>query len=222
VLALLDFANDWIKTGGWIALAAIVFAESGLLVGFFLPGDSLLFFAGFLASDAAFEQFGERYMPALPVVAVVCALAAIAGDQVGYIIGKKFGPSLFDRPQSKLFDPKNVAKAERFFAKHGSKTIVLARFVPIVRTFVPTVAGVSSMHYRTFITFNVIGGVLWGAGITTLGYFLGEIEVVKNNIEIAAIVIVAVSVLPIALELWKHRRAKAAAALAADTAGSAD
>jgi membrane-associated protein len=210
VLALLDFANDWIKTGGWIALAAIVFAESGLLIGFFLPGDSLLFFAGFLASDAAFEQFGERYMPSLPIVAGVCALAAIVGDQVGYFIGSKFGPSLFDRPQSKLFNPANVAKAEAFFAKHGSKTIVLARFVPIVRTFVPTVAGVSNMHYRTFVVFNVVGGVLWGAGITTLGFFLGEIDVVKNNIEIAAIVIVAVSVLPIAIEFWKHRRHAAA------------
>ena len=201
-----DFANDWIKTGGWIALAAIVFAESGLLIGFFLPGDSLLFFAGFLASDAAFEQFGEHYMPALPIVAGVCALAAIAGDQVGYLIGNKFGPSLFDRPQSRLFNPANVAKAEMFFAKHGSKTIVLARFVPIVRTFVPTVAGVSNMHYRTFVVFNVVGGILWGAGITTLGFFLGEIDAVKENIEIAAIVIVAISVLPIAFELLKHRR----------------
>lgn len=206
MFALLDFANDWIKNGGWIALGAIVFAESGLLIGFFLPGDSLLFFAGFLASDAAFEQFGEHFMPALPVVAVVCALAAIIGDQVGYMIGKRFGPSLFDRPQSKLFDPKNVAKAQRFFATHGSKTIVMARFVPIVRTFVPTVAGVSNMNYRTFVVFNILGGVLWGAGITTLGFFLGEIDAVKNNIEIAALVIVAVSFGPIAYELWKHRR----------------
>ncbi len=215
MLALLDFANEWIKTGGWIALAAIVFAESGLLIGFFLPGDSLLFFAGFLASDAAFEQFGEHYMPSLPVVAGVCSLAAIAGDQVGYLIGAKFGPSLFDRPQSRLFNPANVAKAEVFFAKHGSKTIVLARFVPIVRTFVPTVAGVSNMHYRTFVVYNVIGGVLWGAGITTLGFFLGEIDAVKNNIEIAAIVIVAVSVLPLAIEFLRHRRSAAAAAAAA-------
>ena len=215
MLALLDFANDWIKTGGWVALAAIVFAESGLLIGFFLPGDSLLFFAGFLASDAAFKQFGEHYMPSLPVVAGICALAAIAGDQVGYLIGNKLGPTLFDRPQSRLFDPANVAKAETFFARHGSKTIVLARFVPIVRTFVPTVAGVSSMHYRTFVVFNVLGGLLWGAGITTLGYFLGEIDVVKNNIEIAAIVIVGVSVLPLAVEFVKHRR-KAQAASSTD------
>ena len=207
VLGLLDFANEWIKTGGIIALAVIIFAETGLLIGFFLPGDSLLFFAGFLASDAAFEQFGEHYMPSLWVVMLVTSLAAILGDQVGYMIGNKFGPRIFDKPKSRLFDPKNVRKAEVFFEQHGSKTIVLARFVPIVRTFVPTVAGVSSMHYRTFVTYNVIGGVLWACGFTTLGYFLGEIDAVKNNIEIAAIVIVLVSVTPIALEFWKHRKA---------------
>jgi membrane-associated protein len=210
VLAFLDFANEWIKAGGVVALGLIIFAESGLLIGFFLPGDSLLFFAGFLASSAAVEQFGERYMPALWIVATVCAIAAIVGDQVGYLIGNKIGPNLLQRPKSRLFDPAHVAKAEVFFAKHGAKTIVLARFVPVVRTFVPTVAGVSSMHYRTFVTYNIIGGVLWGAGITTLGYFLGEIDVVKNNIEIAALVIVTVSVLPIALEYLKHRRSRAA------------
>jgi membrane-associated protein len=193
VLAFLDFANEWIKAGGVVALGLIIFAESGLLIGFFLPGDSLLFFAGFLASSAAVEQFGERYMPSLWIVATVCAVAAIVGDQVGYLIGNKIGPNLLQRPKSRLFDPAHVAKAEVFFAKHGAKTIVLARFVPVVRTFVPTVAGVSSMHYRTFVT-----------------YFLGEIDVVKNNIEIAALVIVTVSVLPIALEYLKHRRSRAA------------
>jgi membrane-associated protein len=210
VLALLDFANEWIKTGGIIALAVIIFAETGLLIGFFLPGDSLLFFAGFLASAAAYEQFGEHYMPSLWVVMLVTSVAAVAGDQVGYLIGNKFGPRVFDKPKSRLFDPNNVRKAEVFFEKHGSKTIVLARFVPIVRTFVPTVAGVSSMHYRTFVTFNVIGGVLWACGFTTLGYFLGEIEVVKNNIEIAAIVIVLLSVTPIAIEFFKHRKERKA------------
>jgi len=206
VLALLDFANKWVESGGLVVLAAIVFAESGLLVMPFLPGDSLLFFAGFLSSSA-----GGETLPPLPVVAAVCAAAAIVGDSVGYAIGKKFGPSLFDRPQGRFFNPANVRKAEVFFERHGAKTIVLARFVPIVRTFVPTVAGVSSMHYRTFMTYNVIGGLLWGAGVTTLGYFLGEIEVVKNNIEIAAIVIVLVSVLPIAVEFVRHRRSSRAA-----------
>jgi membrane-associated protein len=210
VLALLDFANEWIKTGGIIVLAAIIFAETGLLIGFFLPGDSLLFFAGFLSSAAAYEQFGEHYMPSLWVVILVCSVAAIAGDQVGYLIGNKFGPNVFNKPKSRLFDPMNVRKAEVFFERHGSKTIVLARFVPIVRTFVPTVAGVSTMHYRTFVVFNVIGGALWVTSFTTLGYFLGEIDVVKNNIEIAAVLIVLISITPIVLEFVKHRKARQA------------
>ena len=207
MLGLLDFANKWVEKGGLIVLAAIVFAESGLLVGFFLPGDSLLFFGGFLSSSA-----GGHHLPALPWVALTCAVAAIVGDQVGYMIGHKLGPALFKREESRVFHPDTGKKAEAFFAKHGSKTIILARFVPIVRTFVPTVAGASKMHYRTFITFNVIGGVLWGAGITTLGYFMGEIDVVKNNIELAAIAIVGISVLPLALELMKHRKAAKTAA----------
>jgi membrane protein DedA with SNARE-associated domain len=147
---LLDFANKWVEKGGLVVLGIIVFAESGLLVGFFLPGDSLLFFAGFLSSEA-----GGNLLPALPWVALVAALAAIIGDQVGYMIGATFGPKVFDRPKSRFFNPEYVVKAEAFFAKHGSKTIVLARFVPIVRTFVPTVAGASHMHYRTFVTYNV-------------------------------------------------------------------
>jgi membrane-associated protein len=214
VLGLLDFANEWIKSGGIVVLALIIFAESGLLFGFFLPGDSLLFFAGFLASDAGIQATGGHYMPNILVVASVCAVAAVLGDQVGYLIGNKFGPSVFNKPKSRFFDPANVDKAHAFFEKHGSKTIVLARFVPIVRTFVPTVAGVSKMHYRTFVSYNVIGGVLWAFLLTFLGYFLGKIDVVKNNIEIAAIVIVFISVLPIILEWRKHR----AAAKAAETA----
>jgi len=206
VLGLLDFANKWVEKGGLVVLAIIIFAESGLLIGFFLPGDSLLFFAGFLSSDAS-----GNVLPALPWVALAAALAATLGDQVGYMIGHRFGPTVFDRPKSRFFNPEYVVKAEVFFEKYGPKTIVLARFVPIVRTFVPTVAGAGKMHYRTFLTYNILGGLLWGAGITTLGFFLGEIEVVKNNIEIAAIVIVGVSVLPIAIELLRHRKAAKAA-----------
>ncbi len=133
-------------------------------------------------------------------------LAAFVGDQVGYWFGKKVGPSLFDRPKSRLFNPGNVVKAHGFFEKYGPKTIVLARFVPIVRTFAPIVAGVGTMKYRAFVTYNIIGAVLWGVGITTLGYYLGEIDAVKNHIEIAIIVIVAVSLIPVAIELIKHRR----------------
>jgi len=212
VLALLPhwLEPDWlIEKGGLALLTLIVFAESGLLIGFFLPGDSLLFFAGFLASDA-----GGSKLPALPIVAVCVFVAAVAGDQVGYLFGRKVGPALFDRPKSRFFNPRNVEKAHRFFDRHGAKTIVLARFVPIVRTFAPIVAGVGRMKYRTFVMFNVVGGLLWGVGVTTLGYFLGEISWVKDNVEVAAIVIVALSLAPIAVEFWRHRRAAAQLAAA--------
>ena len=190
-----------LEQGGLALLTAIVFAESGLLIGFFLPGDSLLFIAGFLSSTA-----GGNRLPPLPVVVLCVVLAAFIGDQVGYWFGKKVGPSLFDRPKSRLFNPDNVVKAHGFFEKYGPKTIVLARFVPIVRTFAPIVAGVGTMKYRTFVTYNIVGAVLWGVGVTTLGYFLGEIDAVKHNIEIAIIVIVAVSLIPVAIELIRHRR----------------
>ena len=194
-----------LEQGGLLLLSAIVFAESGLFAGFFLPGDSLLFIAGFLSSSA-----GGNRLPPLPLVMLCVVLAAFLGDQVGYWFGKKVGPSLFDRPKSRFFNPENVVKAHRFFEKHGPKTIVLARFVPIVRTFAPIVAGVGTMAYRTFVTYNIIGAVLWGAGITTLGYYLGEIDVVKQNIEIAIVVIVALSLIPVALEVVKHRRERRA------------
>ena len=187
--------------GGLALLSLIIFAESGLLVGFFLPGDSLLFVAGFLSSDA-----GDHKLPALPFVMLCVVAAAIIGDQVGYLFGRKVGPALFTRPDSRLFKQQNVVKAQAFFDKYGTKTIVLARFVPIVRTFAPIVAGVGQMKYRTFVKFNVVGGVLWGAGITTLGYFLGQVDFIKNNIEIAIVAIVAVSLLPVAIEMLRHRK----------------
>jgi membrane-associated protein len=195
-----------IEKGGLALLAAIIFAESGLLIGFFLPGDSLLFIAGFLTSDA-----GNHKLPALPIVLVVAFVAAFLGDQVGYVFGNKVGPSLFTRPKSRLFKPDHVAKAQHFFDKHGAKTIVMARFVPIVRTFAPIVAGVGKMHYRTFVMFNVIGALLWAVGLTTLGHFLGEVDFIKKNIEVAVIGIVAISLLPVAFEFYRHRRAGKAA-----------
>jgi membrane-associated protein len=207
VLALLPhwLEPDWlIEKGGLALLSLIVFAESGLLVGFFLPGDSLLFFAGFLASEA-----GGNKLPPLPVVVLCVFAAAVIGDQVGYLFGRKVGPSLFHRPRSRFFNPRNVVKAHAFFERHGPKTIVLARFVPIVRTFAPIVAGVGTMRYRTFVAYNVVGALLWGVGVTTLGYFLGEIEWIKNNVEVAAVLIVALSLLPVGVELMRHRRAAA-------------
>ena len=203
VLALLDFLDPEtiLEKGGVALLMAIVFAESGLLIGFFLPGDSLLFIAGFLSSDA-----GGTTLPALPVVALATFVAAVSGDKVGYLFGCRVGPWLFCRPDMRLFEQTKVVKAHEFFDPHGPKTIVLARFVPIVRTFAPIVAGVGQMRYRTFVVFNVIGGFVWGVGLTTLGYFLGEFETVEKNLEIAIIAIVAISVLPVVLEVVKHRR----------------
>ncbi len=149
---------------GTIGLITIVFAESGLLFGFFLPGDSLLFTAGLLAAQGKLS---------LPVILVGCFIAAVAGDQVGYAFGNRVGPALFKRPDSRFFKKEHVEKAQAYFEKYGSKTIVLARFVPIVRTFAPIVAGVGSMRYRTFVTYNVVGGILWGVGVTGAGYLLG-------------------------------------------------
>ena len=205
MLALFDI-ESWLKSGGILLLAAIVFAESGLLIGFFLPGDSLLFLAGFATSDS-FP--GGRLLPVLPVTALIVFVAAVLGDQVGYLFGRKVGPSLFDRPESRLFKPGHVVKAHQFLEKYGAKTIFMARFVPVVRTFAPIVAGVGGMKYRTFITYNLIGGLVWGVGLTTLGFFMGKIDWVKNNIELASLGIVALSLAPVAIEFFKHRRAKA-------------
>jgi membrane-associated protein len=193
-----------IDTVGLLGVFAIVFAESGLLVGFFLPGDSLLFTAGFLASGPSSVD-EALHLPLLPLL-IGTFVAAVAGDQVGYVFGRRVGPALFRRPESRFFKQENVDKAQDFFDRYGAKTIVLARFVPVVRTFAPIVAGVSRMHYRTFVTFNVIGGFVWAIGITLLGYFLGQVAVIEDNLELAILTVVAISVLPIAREMWKARQ----------------
>ncbi|MFJ5230633.1 DedA family protein [Kitasatospora sp. NPDC088391] len=192
--------QNLISTFGLIGILAIVFAESGLLIGFFLPGDSLLFTTGLLVAGGTLPQ-------PLWVVCPLVVLAAIAGDQVGYLFGKRVGPGLFNRPESRLFKRENAERAAAFFDRHGPKAIVLARFVPVVRTFTPIVAGVAGMGYRTFVLFNVVGGVLWGAGITVLGYFLGQVPAVRDNIEAICLAIVLVSALPVAAELLRARRA---------------
>ncbi|WP_327748529.1 DedA family protein [Streptomyces europaeiscabiei] len=191
---LLDSFGIW-------GLLLIVFAESGLLIGFFLPGDSLLFTAGMLIATDVLD------FPLWAAIVLIC-VSAIVGDQVGYMFGKKVGPALFKRPDSRLFKQENVTKAHEFFEKHGPKSLVLARFVPIVRTFTPIIAGVSGMRYRTFLIFNIVGGILWGAGVTLLGSWLGKIEFVRTNIEAMLLLIVFVSVLPIIVELLKARKAK--------------
>ncbi|MFJ8990590.1 DedA family protein [Streptomyces sp. NPDC102279] len=190
--------NTLLDNFGIWGLLLIVFAESGLLIGFFLPGDSLLFTCGLLITAGTLD------FPLWAAILLIC-VAAILGDQAGYLFGKKVGPSLFTRPDSRLFKQENVVKAHEFFEKYGPKSLVLARFVPIVRTFTPIIAGVSGMKYRSFITFNVIGGVLWGAGVTLLGSWLGNIEFVNKNIEAILILIVLVSVVPIAIEFLRAR-----------------
>lgn len=188
---------------GLIGLGLIVFAESGLLIGFFLPGDSLLFTAGLLSA------LGKGITQPIWVVCLVTFTAAVLGDQVGYQFGKRVGPSLFDRPKSRLFKPGHVVAAQRFFELHGPKTIILARFVPIVRTFAPIVAGVGQMRYRTFAVYNVIGGALWGIGVTLAGYSLGKrFPGLKDRIDLLAVVIVAISLLPVLFEILKHRRSR--------------
>jgi membrane-associated protein len=199
-------AKSLIDTVGLLGIFLVVFAESGLLVGFFLPGDSLLFTAGFFASSPS-SVSETLHLPLLPLL-IGCLVAAIAGDQVGYLFGRKVGPALFRRPESRLFKPENVERAKEYFDRYGAKTIVLARFVPVVRTFAPIVAGVSHMEYRTFVTYNIVGGSLWAIGVTLLGFFLGQVDVVEQNLEIAILAIVAISAMPIVLELLKARRGR--------------
>jgi membrane-associated protein len=188
-----------IEAFGTIGLFAIVFAESGLLAGFFLPGDSLLFTAGLLASQGHLN---------FPIIVTGCFVAAVAGDQVGYVIGRKYGPAVFKRPDSRFFHQRNVDRARVYFEEHGSKTIVLARFVPIVRTFTPVVAGVGQMEYRKFVTFNILGGFLWAVGVTSLGYALGEsVPEIEKYLLPIVLVIGAVSFVPVILELLRMRKA---------------
>ncbi len=189
-----------IETFGMLGILAVVFVESGLLVGFLLPGDSLLFTAGLLSSTGT--------LPDLWILLVTIPIAAIAGDQVGYAIGRKAGPAVFNRPDSRFFRQEYVERSEEFFERYGARTIVIARFVPIVRTLAPVMAGVSRMNYRTFVIYNVIGGIAWGVGLTTLGYFLGQVQFVHDNIEPIILGIVALSFIPIAAELLRVRRAR--------------
>jgi membrane-associated protein len=189
-----------ISTFGVIGVLVLVFAESGLLIGFFLPGDSLLFTAGLLVAGGTYLQ-----VP-LWLLCLLVSIAAVLGDQFGYLFGRRFGPALFRRPDSRLFKQENLTRAAAFFERYGARSILLARFVPIVRTFTPIVAGASRMHYRTFVIFNVAGGTLWGCGVTILGYFLGQVAFVRSNIEFILAGIVIVSVIPVVVEVIRARR----------------
>lgn len=192
--------NQLIRSVGLFGLFAVVFAESGLFIGFFLPGDSLLFTAGLLAATTSL-------LTPLPLIILGCAVAAIAGDQVGYSFGQRFGPRLFSQPDSRFLKRQHLARAESFFDRHGSKTILLARFVPVVRTFAPIVAGASKMHRRTFTIYNVVGGTAWVVLLTTLGWALGtRFPGIADSLDVAILVIVALSLVPIAIEYLRHRR----------------
>ncbi len=198
---LLESFGPWATVG----LFLIIFAETGLLIGFFLPGDSLLFTAGILASKGNLN---------IAVIAIGCFLAAVIGDQVGYTIGRRAGPALFRRPDSRIFKQKYVDRTKEFFDKHGPKTILLARFVPIVRTFAPVLAGVGEMSRRTFTTYNVVGGFVWAVGVTVAGYILGEAigeDIDKYLLPIIAVIIV-LSILPPLIEMLRERRRKRTAA----------
>ncbi|MDB4943143.1 MAG: DedA protein [Labilithrix sp.] len=180
-------------------LMVIVFAETGLVVTPFLPGDSLLFAAGAVAS---------RGFLSAPMLAVGLVLAAVVGDTVNYHIGKAIGPRVMKSERSRFFNKKHLVKTNRFFEKYGPKTIVLARFVPIVRTFAPFVAGAGAMNYRTFIVYNIVGAVAWVTLMLGSGYMLGSIPVVKKNFELIVIGIVVLSVLPMVIEWWRSRGEK--------------
>jgi membrane-associated protein len=181
-----------------VIVAAILFAECGLLVGFFLPGDSLLFTAGLLIAG------GALHVPLWAMMAVA-TVAAVAGNLAGYWIGRQAGPAIFNKPDSRLFRQEYVDKTYAFFDRYGSRAIVLGRFVPIVRTFITVMAGVGRMSFRRYALFTTIGGILWAAGVTVLGYFLGQVAFIKNNLEIIFVVIVLVSVIPIGVELARSR-----------------
>jgi membrane-associated protein len=190
--------NNLIETFGLIGILLIVFAECGLMIGFFLPGDSLLFTAGILVSQDKINQ-------PLWLVCVLICVAAVAGNQVGYLIGRHAGPAVFSRPDSRLFKQEYVDKTYAFFDRYGPRAIVLARFVPIVRTFITVTAGAARMDYRTYTVYSLVGGVLWGAGVTCLGYALGDVAFVSAHIELILIGIVLVSVIPIGFELLRKR-----------------
>ncbi|WP_104170659.1 MULTISPECIES: DedA family protein [unclassified Cryobacterium] len=202
----IDFLDsEWLI--GWfgsfvlLGVATIVFVETAFIVLSFLPGDSLLFTVGLLTAT------GDVPFP-IWVTCLVIFIAAFAGDQVAYLIGRKSGPAVFTREQNRLFNPKNVERTNAFFAKHGGKAIIIARFLPVFRAFVPLAAGVGRMHYRTFVSFNLIGAFAWGVGSTLMGYLLGQIEFVATYSEFFIIGIVLLSGVPILSELYKAGREK--------------
>jgi membrane-associated protein len=201
--------RELVRVGGYVGLTAIIFAETGLLVGFFLPGDSLLVTAGLLSAQ---PQFGLNVY----ALGALLTVAAIVGNSLGYVIGRASGPRLFTRDDSLLFKKKHLYRAQEFYAKHGGKTLVIARFMPIVRTFVPVVAGLANMPFGTYTAYNVLGGVAWIWSMLFIGHFLGRVVPgIDKHIEPMILVIIALSLLPAFISWWRERSKSRAAASAA-------
>lgn len=202
---LINTLLDWLGIYVYFGLFFIIFAETGLAVGFFLPGDSLLVVCGLFAAAGKLDLW---------VMLISLFVAAVVGDAVGYYSGKKVGPAIFSRPKSRFFNPNHLKKAHQFYEKHGGKTIILARFVPIVRTFAPIVAGAADMRYRDFVFYNVLGGFLWVTSMLFAGYYLGGLVEnalgikLEDHIDKVVIVVVFLSILPIIFEYWKARKEK--------------
>ena len=193
--------DDLIRWGGYAVLVAIVFVETGLLIGFFLPGDSLLITAGLVAATGTLNIWWLN---------LLLIVAAVVGDSVGYTIGWRAGPRLFTRPKSLLFNPRHVERTRAFYARHGAKTIVIARFVPIVRTFAPVVAGVGQMEYRRFLFYNVAGGIGWVTSMTWAGYLLGQtVPNISEHIHVVVLIVIVLSLIPIVVEVVRERRRSA-------------
>ena len=211
------FGIDWLKPEVLIAsfgafamigVCIIVFVETGLLVGFFLPGDSLLFVTGLMVSSGAivFPLAESTFVVPIWLACAMISVSAWLGDQTGYWIGRKAGPAIFNKSESKFFSQKNVSRTNSFFERYGARAIILAHFVPVMRTFVPVAAGIGEMPYRKFLKYNIIGVLGWGTGVTLLGFFLGKIPFVAEHVEYFTIGFVVLSTVPILLELIRARR----------------
>lgn len=183
--------------GSYPVLAGMIYSETGLFIGFFLPGDSLLVTAGILA--------GQGYLN-IGLLYLLLSAAAILGDNTGYWIGRKTGPVIFSRPKSLLFNPEHITRAQRFYDKYGGKTVVLARFLPLFRTFAPIVAGVGRMRYKRFLTFSVLGGIAWITSVSSLGFFIGRIPGVNRYLHLVIAIVIVVSFIPGAVEFLVERR----------------
>ena len=193
--------NSLLRTVGYAGIFAIIFAESGLLIGFFLPGDSLLFTAGFLASQGFFN---------IAILCLITFVAAVLGDNVGYLFGKRVGPRIFKKEDSLVFNKDNIKRSQDFYEKHGGKTIILARFIPVVRTFAPVIAGVGKMKYSAFVAYNLVGALIWAVGVTLLGYYLGSaIPDVDKYLLPIALLIILISIAPGLWHVFKDQEKRA-------------